>query len=79
MVFKFFFGLFLTLSVREKLKSSIFQMPVMAARKTIVSFSRRPEKMVFPKKMRWNMIFLVLLGKIMFLFHENMILTLEGK
>ena len=79
MVFKFFFGLFLTLSVRKKLKSSIFQMPVMAARKTIVSFSRRPEKMVFPKKLRWNMIFLVLLGKIMFLFHENMILTLDGK
>ena len=50
MVFKFFFGLFLTLSVREKLKNLIFQMPVMAAQKTIVSFSRRPEKMVFPKK-----------------------------
>ena len=79
MVFRFFFGLFLTLSVREKLKNLIFQMPVMAAQKTIVSFSRRPEKMVFPKKMRWNMIFLVLLGKIMFLFHENMILTLDGK
>ena len=79
MVFRFFFGLFLTLSVREKLKNLIFQMPVMAAQKIIVSFSRRPEKMVFPKKMRWNMIFLVLLGKIMFLFHENMILTLDGK
>ena len=79
MVFKFFFGLFLTLSAREKLKSSIFQMPVMAARKTIVSFSRRSEKMVFPKKLRCNMIFLVLLGKIMFLFHENMILTLDRK
>ena len=29
--------------------------------------------------LRWNMIFLVLLGKIMFLFLENMILTLGGK
>ena len=51
----------------------------LTARKTIFSFSRRPEKMVFPKKSRWNMIFLVLLGKIMFLFLENMILTLGGK
>ena len=41
------------------------------ARKTIFSFSRRPEKMVFPKKSCWNMIFLTLLGKIMFLFPEN--------
>ena len=30
------------------------------ARKTIFSFSGRPEKMIFPKKVRWNMIFLVL-------------------
>ena len=44
------------------------------ARKTIFSFSRRPEKMVFPKKLRWNMIFLVLWGKMIFLFPENMIL-----
>ena len=49
------------------------------ALKTTFSFSRRPEKMVFPKKSRWNMIFLVLLGKIMFLFLENMVLTLGGK
>ena len=35
--------------------------------------------MVFPKKSRWNMIFLVLLGKIMFLFPENMILRLRWK
>ena len=34
---------------------------------------------VFPKKSSWNMIFLVLLGKIMFLFVENTILTLGGK
>ena len=44
------------------------------ARKTIFSFSRRPEKMVFPKKLRWNMIFLVLSGKMIFLFPENTIL-----
>ena len=43
-------------------------------RKTIFSFSRRPEKIVFPKKLRWNMIFLVLSGKMIFLFTENMIL-----
>ena len=48
-------------------------------RKTTFSFSRRPEKMVFPKKSRWNMIFLVLLGKMIFLFPENMILPPDGK
>ena len=48
-------------------------------RKTIFSFSRRPEKMVFPKKSRWNMTSLVLLGKMMFLFPENMILHLRRK
>ena len=45
------------------------------ARKTIFSFSRRPEKMVFPKILRWNMIFLALSRKMMFLFLENMILS----
>ena len=44
------------------------------ARKTIFSFSRRPEKMVFPKKLSWNMIFLAL-----FLFPENMILHVRRK
>ena len=39
-----------------------------------IFFARRPEKMVFPKKLRWNMIFLVSLGKMIFLFPENMIL-----
>ena len=42
--------------------------------KTIFSFSRGPEQIVFPKKLRWNMIFLVLSGKMIFLFTENMIL-----
>ena len=44
------------------------------ARKIIFSFSGRPEKMVFPKKLHRNMIFLVLLGKMIFIFPENMIL-----
>ena len=35
--------------------------------------------MVFPKKSRWNMIFLVLSGKMIFLFPENMILHLRRK
>ena len=35
--------------------------------------------MVFPKKSRWNMIFLVLSGKTIFLFPENMILHLRRK
>ena len=52
---------------------------IYTARKTIFSFSRRPEKMVFPKKLRWNMIFLVLSGKMIFLFPENMILHLRRK
>ena len=47
--------------------------------KTIFSFSGRPEKTVFPKKFRWNMIFLVLLEKMIFLFPEIMILLLERK
>ena len=49
------------------------------ARKTIFSFSRRPEKMVFPKQLRWNMIFLVSSRKMIFLFPENMILPPDGK
>ena len=35
--------------------------------------------MVFPKKLRWNMIFLVLSGKMIFLLPENMILYLRWK
>ena len=49
------------------------------ARKTIFSFSRRPEKIAFPKKLRWNMIFLVLSRKTIFLFPENMTLHLRRK
>ena len=49
------------------------------ARKTIFSFSGRPEKMLFPKILRWNIIFLVLSGKMIFLFPENMILHVGRK
>ena len=35
--------------------------------------------MVFPKKLHYNMIFLVLSGKMIFLFLENMILNLRRK
>ena len=42
-------------------------------------FCRRPEKMVFPKKLRWNMIFLVLSGKMVFPFPENMTYTFRQK
>ena len=51
----------------------------LTARKTIFSFSGRPEKVVFPTKLRWNMIFLVLSGKMVFLFPENMILHVGRK
>ena len=49
------------------------------ARKTIFSFSGRPEKMVFPKNLRRNMIFFVLSRKMIFLFLENMILHVRRK
>ena len=49
------------------------------ARKTIFSFSGRSEKMVFPKNLRWNMTFLVLSGKMIFPFPENMILHVGRK
>ena len=42
-------------------------------------FFGRPEKMVFPKKLGWNMIFLVLPGKMIFLFPKNMILHVRRK
>ena len=58
---------------------TIWTLAVDTARKIIFSFSRRPEKMVLPKKLRWNMIFLVFPGKMIFLFPENMILPLGGK
>ena len=42
-------------------------------------FSGHPEKTVFPKILRWNMIFLALSGKMIFLFPENTILHLRWK
>ena len=50
-----------------------------AARKTIFSFCRRPEKMVFPKESCWNMIFLVLWGKMIFFFPKIWSCPLDGK
>ena len=50
-----------------------------AARETIFSFSERPQKMVFPKKLRWNIILLILSAKMIFPFPENMILHLRQK
>ena len=50
-----------------------------AAQKTIFSFSKCFQKMVFAKKLYWNMIFLVLSGKKIFLFPENMILFFRHK
>ena len=47
--------------------------------KTIFSFSGRLEKMVLLKKLLWNMIFLVLSGKVIFLFLKIWSYTLDGK
>ena len=49
------------------------------AQKTIFSFSKCSEKMFFPKVKHWNMIFLVLLGKMIFLFPDNLILLFRWK
>ena len=49
------------------------------AQKIIFPFSKCSEKMVFPKKSHWNMIFLVSLGKMAFLFLDNMIFFYGGK
>ena len=49
------------------------------AQKTIFSFFKWSEKMVFPKKSHWNMIFLVSSGKMIFLFPKNMIFFFRRK
>ena len=49
------------------------------ARKTIFSFSKCSERMVFPRNSRWNMITLVLSGKLIFLFPENIFLFFRRK
>ena len=51
---------------------------IYTARKTIFYFSKCFEKMIFPKKLHWYMIFLVLSGKV-FLFPRNMILSFRRK
>ena len=66
------------LSISIKFSLSAAEIPN-TARKTIFSFSGSPENMVFPKKLRRNMIFLVLSGKMIFLFPENMILHVRWK
>ena len=38
-----------------------------------------PEEMVFSKRLRWNMIFLVLSGKMVFFSQKHDIFSLEGK
>ena len=49
------------------------------ARKTIFSFLKCFEKMVFRKKLHWNMIFLVLSGNMIFIFPKNTILFFRHK
>ena len=49
------------------------------ARKTLFSLSKCSEKMVFPKKLHWNMIFLVSSAKMVFLFSKNMTLFFRRK
>ena len=67
---------------RQQVKDQQFCISVFVtytARKTIFSFSKCSEKMIFPKKLHWNMIFLVSSGKMIFLFPENMILFFRRK
>ena len=42
-------------------------------------FTQCPEKMVFPKNLHWNMIFLALSGKMIFLFPKNLMLLFRQK
>ena len=47
--------------------------------KNLFFFFKCSEKMVFPKKLHWNIICFVLPGKMIFLFPENMIWFLRQK
>ena len=49
------------------------------AEKTTFSFFKFSEKIIFPKKLRWNIIFLVLSGKMIFLFPQNIMLFFRRK
>ena len=56
-----------------------FSFMINAARKTIFSVSKCSEKMIFPKKSLWNMIFHVSSRKMIFLFAKNVILFFRRK
>ena len=62
--------------VREVCQASLLSMLLYHC---IISFSTCSEKMFFPKKLHWNMIFLVLSGKTILLHPENMILFFRRK
>ena len=67
-------------AVMEKVVSSRKAATMVTARKTIFSSFKCSEKMVFPKKSHWNMIFLIVLsGQVIFLFPENMIFFFRRK
>ena len=67
-------------AVIEKVVSSRKTATMVTARKTIFSSFKCSEKMVFPKKSHWNMIFLIVLsGQVIFLFPENMIFFFRRK
>ena len=55
------------------MKNLNYLMVQIIARKFIFIFSKCFKKMVFPIKLLWNLIFLAISGKIIFLFPENMI------
>ena len=59
-----------------QLESQIFYIETVQSKH---SFFKYFEKMVFPKQSQWNMIFLVLSGKIIFVFPENMIFSFRHK
>ena len=46
---------------------------MMIALKTLFSFSKYSEMVVFPKKLHWNMIFFALSGKMIILFSKNIL------
>ena len=62
----------------EKLTETRLMKQVLTAPNTIFSFSKCSENMVFPKKLRWKK-FLVLSGKVIFLFLENIKLFFRRK
>ena len=61
-------------NINEILKKDIILQAIGTARKTIFSFSKYSEKIVFPQKSHWNMTFLISSRLMIFLFSENMML-----